>query len=253
MIRLEAVTKKFGERAAVDRLTLEIQRGELLAVLGPSGCGKTTMLRMLGGYEAPDAGRVWMEGADATATPPERRNLGMVFQSYALFPHMTALENVEFGLKMRGVDRRERRERAEQAFGVSLGILRDDGHRAIGHPSQWQAAEQRRVPGRRPAVVDRPLHLQRAPPALGPDVRGHPRLVAGDAQLALAPGDGDQTRPIGPRWQSGRLRKPRHREAAGKHPEPGGRPGAAQRKPRPVIHRPMSATRKYAGSTAAPV
>ena len=140
MIRVEGLVKRFGRRAAVDRISIEVVAGELLAILGPSGCGKTTLLRMLGGYETPDEGRILISGKDVTREPPERRNLGMVFQNYALFPHMTALENVEFGLRMRGVDRRTRRERAVEA--LRLTGLNGEGSR---RPSRLSGGEQQRV------------------------------------------------------------------------------------------------------------
>ncbi|MBI1357123.1 MAG: ATP-binding cassette domain-containing protein [Acidobacteria bacterium] len=149
MLRLEQVTKTYGARPAVDALSLEVPEGELLAILGPSGCGKTTLLRILGGYEAPDSGRVWIAGADATEAPPERRNLGMVFQSYALFPHMTALENVEFGLRMRGVGKTARRERAEQALRLT-GLNGEASRR----PAQLSGGEQQRVAVARALVVE---------------------------------------------------------------------------------------------------
>jgi putative spermidine/putrescine transport system ATP-binding protein len=149
MIRLEAVTKKFGARAAADGLSIDVAEGELLAILGPSGCGKTTLLRILGGYETPDVGRVRIRGEDVTAFPPERRNLGMVFQSYALFPHMTALENVEFGLKMRGVGKRARRERAQEALRLT-GLNGE----ALRRPAQLSGGEQQRVAVARALVVE---------------------------------------------------------------------------------------------------
>jgi putative spermidine/putrescine transport system ATP-binding protein len=149
MIRLESVTKNFGRSRAVDAVSLAVANGELLAVLGPSGCGKTTLLRIVGGYEAPDAGEVWIGNQDVTAFPPESRSLGMVFQSYALFPHMTALENVEFGLRMRGVDRAARRKRAEEA--LRMTGLNGEGSR---RPGQLSGGEQQRVAVARALVVE---------------------------------------------------------------------------------------------------
>ena len=95
-LRLDALTKRYGEITAVDRLTLEIGEGQLLALVGPSGCGKTTVLRMVAGLIEPDGGRVNLGGADITDTPVHKRNLGLVFQSYALFPHMSVNDNVAF-------------------------------------------------------------------------------------------------------------------------------------------------------------
>jgi putative spermidine/putrescine transport system ATP-binding protein len=102
-IRLSSLTKSFGPLVAVDRLNLELQDGELVAFLGPSGCGKTTTLRMIAGFERADFGQIYLGGREVTDLPPERRDAGMVFQNYALFPHLTVFENVAFGLQMRKV------------------------------------------------------------------------------------------------------------------------------------------------------
>jgi putative spermidine/putrescine transport system ATP-binding protein len=105
MLRLEALGKRFGETTAVEDLSLEVAEGEFLSLLGPSGCGKTTTLRMIAGFETPTFGRVHMAGRDVTPLPPQRRGMGMVFQSYALFPHLDVFENVAFGLKAQGTAR----------------------------------------------------------------------------------------------------------------------------------------------------
>ncbi|MEK6610720.1 MAG: ABC transporter ATP-binding protein [Gemmatimonadota bacterium] len=102
-LRLEGLTKSYGTHRAVDALTLDVARGEILALLGPSGSGKTTTLRLLAGFESPDAGRVMVDGEDVTALPPASRRFGMVFQHYALFPHLDVGENVGFGLALKGV------------------------------------------------------------------------------------------------------------------------------------------------------
>jgi len=104
-IRLDNLTKLFGNTIAVDRITLEIQGGEFLTLLGPSGSGKTTTLRLIAGFEPPSAGDILMDGASIVSVPPHRRNIGMVFQNYALFPHMTVFENIAFPLEMRRVDK----------------------------------------------------------------------------------------------------------------------------------------------------
>src|SRR5262245_63495857 len=101
VIALSGLTKRFGSVVAVDDLTLDVADGELLALLGPSGCGKTTTLRSLAGFELPDAGDIHFGDRRVTDLPPEQRNIGMVFQNYALFPHMTVRDNVAFGLDMR--------------------------------------------------------------------------------------------------------------------------------------------------------
>jgi iron(III) transport system ATP-binding protein len=120
MLRLEKITRRFGDTTAVDDVSLEVAAGEFLTLLGPSGCGKTTTLRMVAGFEHPTSGQVWVNGRDVTALPPQRRDVGMVFQNYALFPHMDVGENVAFGLRARGgrdVDARVQRalERVELA------------------------------------------------------------------------------------------------------------------------------------------
>jgi iron(III) transport system ATP-binding protein len=106
MLRLDNLTRRFGETVAVDGISLEVPAGEFLTLLGPSGCGKTTTLRMIAGFEQPTSGRVVLGDRDVTALPPQKRDVGMVFQNYALFPHLDVWENVAFGLKSRG-DRRE--------------------------------------------------------------------------------------------------------------------------------------------------
>ena len=110
-IRIEKVTKKFGDFIAVDDVSLKIYRGEIFCLLGASGCGKTTLLRMLAGFEAPTAGKIWIDGADMEGIPPYERPVNMMFQSYALFPHMTVEQNVSFGLKQDKLPRAEIKDR----------------------------------------------------------------------------------------------------------------------------------------------
>jgi putative spermidine/putrescine transport system ATP-binding protein len=141
-LRLEGLTRRFPGTAhpAVDGLSLGLPRGALLALLGPSGCGKTTTLRMIAGLEMPDAGRVTVADRDVTALPPHRRNMGVVFQSYALFPHMSAAQNVAFGLEMRGVPRPERAARVREALAlVGLSDL------AARKPQKLSGGQQQRV------------------------------------------------------------------------------------------------------------
>ena len=107
LIRLEGVSKSFGGVAAVAGVSLDIASGEFFALLGPSGCGKTTLLRLIAGFEAPDAGRIVIDGVDMAATPPWHRPVNTVFQSYALFPHMSVSANIAFGLKQDGLPKRE--------------------------------------------------------------------------------------------------------------------------------------------------
>src|ERR671931_1045454 len=107
-IALEGVAKRFGKVGAVQDVTLAIRESEFFSLLGPSGCGKTTTLRMIAGFEVPDEGRIVLQGRDVTAVPPNRRPVNMVFQQYALFPHMSIHDNVAFGLKVKRVPRAER-------------------------------------------------------------------------------------------------------------------------------------------------
>ena len=115
-IRLQSLRKSYGDVRAVDGIDLEIGRGEFFTLLGPSGSGKTTTLRVIAGFERPDDGRVELEGVDVTRTPPSERDVNTVFQDYALFPHMTVLDNVEYGLRVKGLGRRERRAKANDVL-----------------------------------------------------------------------------------------------------------------------------------------
>ena len=152
-IHLEAVSKRFGEMTAVDDLTLSIPRGDFFAMLGPSGCGKTTTLRMIGGFENPTEGRVFLGGADVTDDPPYKRDVNTVFQSYALFPHLTVEKNVAFGLERKKVAKDEARKRAAEA--LELVQL---GHLAKRKPTQLSGGQQQRVALAR-ALVNRPRAL----------------------------------------------------------------------------------------------
>ena len=107
LLRIEAVSKRFGEVVAVNQLSLEVYQGEFFALLGPSGCGKTTLLRLVAGFEQPSTGRIMLEGVDLAPVPPHRRPVNMMFQSYALFPHLTVEGNVAFGLKQEGLPKNE--------------------------------------------------------------------------------------------------------------------------------------------------
>ena len=152
-VRLESVHKSFGEVVAVDGVDLEIERGEFFSLLGPSGSGKTTMLRIIAGFERPDSGRVYLRGTDVTARAPFERDVNTVFQDYALFPHMTIGENVEYGLKVKGVGRNERRQRADEA----LAMVRLPGF-GKRKPSQLSGGQRQRVALAR-AIVNRPQVL----------------------------------------------------------------------------------------------
>jgi putrescine transport system ATP-binding protein len=159
LIRFEAVTKRFGPTAAVDALTLEIVQGEFFALLGPSGCGKTTLLRMLAGFEAPNEGRILLDGEDIVAVPPHQRPVNMMFQSYALFPHFTVEGNIAFGLRQEDVNRAEIAERVTEM--LALTRLQGFGDRKIGQLSggQRQRVALARSLIKRPRVLllDEPL------------------------------------------------------------------------------------------------
>ena len=153
MIELRHVTKRFGGFTAVDDVSLAIAAGEFLTLLGPSGCGKTTLLRMLSGFETPTDGQVFLNGQDVTALPPHQRDVNQVFQGYALFPHLTVRDNVEFGLRMKKVPRHEITERVEQAIAmVSLAGFE------TRKPHQLSGGQRQRVALAR-AIVNRPKVL----------------------------------------------------------------------------------------------
>jgi ABC-type Fe3+/spermidine/putrescine transport system ATPase subunit len=139
-LALRSASKRYGDVAALDDVSLEVQQGEFLAIIGPSGSGKTTLLRVVAGFESPDAGRIELSGRDVTAVPPEHRDVSTVFQSYALFPHLTVRDNVAFGLRMRGVGRTERLRRAEEM----LDLVHLPGV-AGRHPQELSGGQQQRV------------------------------------------------------------------------------------------------------------
>ncbi len=146
---LQGLTAVYGETKAVDSLTLSVAKGELVALLGPSGCGKTTTLRMAAGFVRPSAGRVVVAGQDVTHLPPHKRNMGVVFQSYALFPHLTALDNVAFGLRMRGMEAKERARKA----GAALEMVALS-HLSGRYPHQLSGGQQQRVALARALVTE---------------------------------------------------------------------------------------------------
>src|SRR5438132_3235513 len=115
-VELHAVTKRFGSLKAVNAVSLKVRKGEFLSLLGPSGCGKTTSLRMIAGFEQPDEGEILIGGRDAVGFPPYKREVNTVFQQYALFPHMSVLDNVSYGLKQRKAGKAERHARARGAL-----------------------------------------------------------------------------------------------------------------------------------------
>ena len=117
-LELQGLTKRFGEFTAVDSMNLKAAEGEMIALLGGSGCGKTTILRMIAGFTEPTAGQILVDGKNVSTIPPYRRNIGIFFQNYALFPHMTVFENVAFGLKLQKLPKNEIRERVEHMLAL---------------------------------------------------------------------------------------------------------------------------------------
>jgi len=152
-VSLRGLRKTFGDVTAVDGIDLDLAEGEFFSMLGPSGSGKTTVLRMIAGFEVPTAGRILLGGVDVTDQAPYARDVNTVFQDYALFPHMNVLQNVEYGLRVKGVDRRSRRARALEA----LETVRLEGY-GDRRPSQLSGGQRQRVALAR-ALVNRPKVL----------------------------------------------------------------------------------------------
>ncbi|MBX5457157.1 MAG: ABC transporter ATP-binding protein [Thermogemmatispora sp.] len=148
-LELQELTKSFGKTRAVERLSLEVERGEFLTLLGPSGCGKTTALRLIAGFEQPDAGRILLDQEEITTRPANRRPMGMVFQSYALFPHMTAEQNIAFGLRLRRLPSALIRQRCEELLAL-VGLA----ERARSYPHQLSGGQQQRVALARALAVE---------------------------------------------------------------------------------------------------
>lgn len=153
MVRFEAVSKRFGQVTAVHALTLEIRQGEFFALLGPSGCGKTTLLRMLAGFETPTEGRIILDGEDIADMPPHRRPINMMFQSYALFPHLTVAGNIAFGLRQEQAGRAETADRVAEM--LALTRLQGFGARKI---EQLSGGQRQRVALAR-SLIKRPRVL----------------------------------------------------------------------------------------------
>lgn len=152
-VQLDGVLKRFGNSIALQKVSLKIQQGEFVTLLGPSGCGKTTLLNLMAGFAEADNGEIFIDGQLVTETPPYQREIGIVFQNYALFPHMTVAKNIGYGLRMRGVSKREIAERVEQA--LALVKLSGYGERK---PRELSGGQQQRVALAR-ALVIRPKVL----------------------------------------------------------------------------------------------
>ena len=173
-IEFRAVTKRFGDLTAVNAVSFQVRKGEFLSLLGPSGCGKTTSLRMIAGFEQPDEGEILIGGVDAVGTPPYRRDVNTVFQQYALFPHMSILDNVAYGLKQKGVGKSERYARAREALEL-VQLTGRDKHR----PTMLSGGQQQRVALAR-ALVNQPAR----PAARRAARRARPQAPQGDADRA---------------------------------------------------------------------
>ncbi len=153
IIRLDGLSKHFGSVIGVDDVSLSVRKGEFLTLLGPSGCGKSTLLRMIGGFEEPTAGQIWLDGEDVTDLPPNRRAVNMLFQDYALFPHMSVGKNVGYGLKVAGTPKREVETRVLEVLDL-VGLA----DKAGAAPHQLSGGQQQRVALAR-AIVRQPKVL----------------------------------------------------------------------------------------------
>jgi len=170
---LENLTRQFGTTKALDGLTLHIEPGEFVALLGPSGCGKTTALRVLAGFESPDIGKVMVDGKDVVHVPAQKRDMGMVFQSYSLFPNMTARDNVAFGLQLRHQRSSPRRARADELLDL-VGL----SEHTTKYPHQLSGGQQQRVAlARALAIEPRVLLLDEPLSALDAKVRAELRTL----------------------------------------------------------------------------
>ncbi|MBK8373637.1 ABC transporter ATP-binding protein [Sphingorhabdus sp.] len=178
IIQIRNVTKRFGKVAAVDNVSLDIMAGEFFVLLGPSGCGKTTLLRMIAGFEVPTEGQILIDGQDMSRVPPNKRPVNMVFQSYAVFPHMSVADNVAYGLKIAGVGRGEREDRVKEA----LDLVKLGGFESR-MPDQMSGGQRQRVALAR-SLVMRPkvLLLDEPLSALDAKLRAQMQFELSDLQ-----------------------------------------------------------------------
>jgi putrescine transport system ATP-binding protein len=181
LLRIEAISKRFGDFAAVDQLSLDVFQGEFFALLGPSGCGKTTLLRLIAGFEHPSSGRILLDGVDLAPVPPHRRPVNMMFQTYALFPHLTVEGNVAFGLKQEGLPKAEIATRVADM--LALVKLETFGLRK---PHQLSGGQRQRVALAR-SLLKRPrvLLLDEPMAALDKKLRGETQFELMDLQRSL--------------------------------------------------------------------
>jgi putative spermidine/putrescine transport system ATP-binding protein len=180
-LELQNLHRTFGTHKALDGIEIALGEGEFLSLLGPSGCGKTTALRLVAGFDRPDAGRIVVDGKDVTSVAPNKRDMGMVFQAYSLFPNMTAMQNVEFGLRIRGKDRAGRRKRVGELLEL-VGL----SHAVDRYPHQLSGGMQQRVAlARALAIEPRVLLLDEPLSALDAKVRVQLREEIRRIQLEL--------------------------------------------------------------------
>jgi putative spermidine/putrescine transport system ATP-binding protein len=180
-LELQTLYRHFGEVKALDGVEVQLDQGEFLSLLGPSGCGKTTALRLVAGFDRPDSGKIVVDGKDVTHTSPSKRDMGMVFQAYSLFPNMTAAQNVEFGLRIRGRHRSDRRERVGELLEL-VGL----GGAGTRYPYQLSGGMQQRVAlARALAIEPRVLLLDEPLSALDAKVRVQLREEIRRIQLEL--------------------------------------------------------------------
>ena len=166
-VELETLHRSFGEVVALDGISISLEEGEFLSLLGPSGCGKTTALRLVAGFDRPSSGRIMVAGKDMTRVPPNKRDMGMVFQAYSLFPNMSAARNVEYGLKIRGTPREKRQTKVAELLEL-VGL----GHAGDRYPHQLSGGMQQRVAlARALAIEPRVLLLDEPLSALDAKVR----------------------------------------------------------------------------------
>src|ERR1700752_2204230 len=159
LLEITSVSKRFGATTAVDEVSLSVERGAFFALLGPSGCGKTTLLRMIAGLETPDGGRILIDGADVTALPPYARPVNMMFQSYALFPHLDVAGNIAFGLRQEGMERRRREARITEMLALvqMSGFERRRPHELSGGQKQGVALARALAKMPKLLLLDEPL------------------------------------------------------------------------------------------------
>jgi putative spermidine/putrescine transport system ATP-binding protein len=180
-LQLENLHRDFGTVKALNGIDISLGEGEFLSLLGPSGCGKTTALRLVAGFDRPNQGRILVEGKDLTAVPPNKRDMGMVFQAYSLFPNMSARQNVEFGLKIRGRDKTDRSKKVDDLLEL-VGL----GHAGDRYPHQLSGGMQQRVAlARALAIEPRVLLLDEPLSALDAKVRVQLREEIRRIQLEL--------------------------------------------------------------------